>query len=183
MSKACPQLHVFGLWVFLGCLSWGGRLPSPGVDSWTDRLGTMGQGERLAPSARGTTVLAQKAVLPVPGVGEARAGPRRGRERPGPACHRRPLGKVLAHPPQAGVLSPFPPHGTRALSVAGAAVLITQGAMFQCPDVGGTPTRSHWRLFLKPPSTFPHWPRLVGTGVWGPCTDHTDKNRRPGEGN
>lgn len=29
----------------------------------------------------------------------------------------------------------------------------------------------------KPPSTFPSWPQLVGTGAWGPRTDHTDETR------
>lgn len=49
--------------------SWGGRLDRP---VWNE--GVRG---RPAPSACGTAGLAQKAVLPVPDVGE-------GRERPGP---------------------------------------------------------------------------------------------------
>ena len=87
-------------------------------------------------------------------------GPRRGR---GEAwtCHQRPLGKVLAHPPQAGCSALLPPHGTRAPSVAGAEVLITKEPCASAQVWAGLPTQPHWRLF---PKATKHLPQLASVG-------------------
>lgn len=87
-------------------------------------------------------------------------GPRRGR---GEAwtCHRRPLGKVLAHPPQAGCSALLPPHGTRAPSVAGAEVVITKEPCASAQVWAGLPTQPRWRLF---PEATKHLPQLASVG-------------------